>query len=365
MLTRLLRRCTPRNDAIVSNLEQIQNTMPNRLIEIYIPADSETPLKEILKEHSCIGVWSERIAEGKVHIQVLVPAEESEPILDRLEKRLSNIEGFRIVILPVEALIPRLEVTKTETTKEEELANGKKPPPKSTRISREELYADINDAINLNTGFIALVMLSTIVAAFGLLRDNVAVIIGAMVIAPLLGPNVGLSLATTLGDMSLAKKAFKANITGVLIALVMSVIMGFFLRVNPEIHEIASRTQVSLGDIAVALASGSAGALAFTTGASAMLVGVMVAVALLPPLVALGLLLGSGYYGPAFGAFLLLLTNLICVNLSGVVTFLVQGVRPLTWWEAGRAKKATLRAIVIWISLLAALVVLILLSQRG
>jgi uncharacterized membrane protein len=67
----------------------------------------------------------------------------------------------------------------------------------------------------------------------------------------------------------------------------------------------------------------------------------------------------------ALGAMLLLLTNLICVNLAGVVTFLARGIRPLTWWEANRAKKATRQAIAIWTILLTILAVVILLSQRG
>jgi hypothetical protein len=97
---------------------------------------------------------------------------------------------------------------------------------------------------------------------------------------------------------------------------------------------------VGLGDIAVALASGCAGALAFTTGVSATLIGVMVAVALLPPLVTFGLLLGGGNLDLATGALSLFLMNLICVNLAGVATFLVQGIRPASWWEKDQAGNA-------------------------
>jgi uncharacterized membrane protein len=85
----------------------------------------------------------------------------------------------------------------------------------------------------------------------------------------------------------------------------------------------------------------------------------MVAVALLPPLVTCGMLLGAGYRQKAFNATLLLFTNIICVNLAGVVTFLLQGIRPITWWEADRAKKATRIAIMLWILLLSALLFII------
>jgi uncharacterized membrane protein len=89
----------------------------------------------------------------------------------------------------------------------------------------------------------------------------------------------------------------------------------------------------------------------------------MVAVALLPPLVTTGLMLGSAHFDLAFGAFLLLAVNVICVNLSGVVTFLLQQVRPNSWWAADKARRATRRAIAIWTVLLLLLAAMILLSQ--
>jgi uncharacterized hydrophobic protein (TIGR00341 family) len=210
-----------------------------------------------------------------------------------------------------------------------------------------------------------MVVLSTIVAAVGLYYDSVAIIIGAMVIAPLLGPNVALSLGTTLGDLSLLRGALLTALAGIASTVVLSAIIGALVQVNPASPEVASRNAVGLGDIAVALTSGCAGALAFTTGVSATLIGVMVAVALLPPLVTFGLLLGGGHSAAALGALSLFLMNLICVNLAGVMTFLVQGIRPAIWWERDRAVKATRIAIALWAALLAALVGMLLLRKGG
>ena len=151
---------------------------------------------------------------------------------------------------------------------------------------------------------------------------------------------------------------------GVLTAIVFSSLIGMVFEVNPDIPELSSRTVVSLGDVVLALSAGSAAAFSFASGLFGALIGVMVAVALLPPLVTLGMLLGSGQWNLAFGSLLLFLINLICVNLAGVVTFLAQGIRPLTWWEANRAKRATRIAIFIWAGLLFALVIFIFLSQR-
>lgn len=90
----------------------------------------------------------------------------------------------------------------------------------------------------------------------------------------------------------------------------------------------------------------------------------MVAVALMPPPVAVGMLAGSGQFIAAMGALMLFAVNLICVNLAGVVTFIIQGVRPRTWWEAERAKKATIKAAIIWGALLFALIIILYLTPK-
>ena len=85
----------------------------------------------------------------------------------------------------------------------------------------------------------------------------------------------------------------------------------------------------------------------------------MVAVALLPPLMVFGILLGDGQFQESLNALLLLATNLVCVNISGVAMFLYQGVRPNSWWEAKKAKKQTRVAIAVWVALLVILGILI------
>ena len=196
-------------------------------------------------------------------------------------------------------------------------------------------------------------MLSAIVAAIGLLNNNVAVIIGAMVIAPLLGPNVALSLATTLGDFSLAKNALKTNLVGILTAVAFSIAIGFFLHVNPHIPEIESRTRVGLEEVVLALVSGCAGTLAFTSGVPATLIGVAVAVAILPPLVSFGLLIGSGYISLSLGALLLFFINITSINLAGIITFFAQGIFPQAWLERKNAKKSIAVSVIILFLLLA------------
>src|SRR5699024_7550565 len=198
-----------------------------------------------------------------------------------------SVEGFRIMLLPVEATIPHPEVSEEEGSAKEAREEIESPG----RISREELYTDVTEGSELTPAYMGLVVLSTVVAGTGLILGDVAVIIGAMAIAPLLVPNVSFSLSATLGDLELGWRSLKVNAAGFLAVLAISIVMGMLFTVEPGADEMISRTMVSLKHIIIALAAGSAGALAFTRGASASIIGVMVAVALLPPLVVLGLLL--------------------------------------------------------------------------
>ena len=208
-----------------------------------------------------------------------------------------------------------------------------------------------------------MVVLSTIVAAIGLIENNVAVIIGAMVIAPLLGPNLALALGTALGDIALVRKALVTFGAGLGMAIVLSVILGYFWPTNLSSTELLLRTEANLDSIALALASGAAAALSLTTGLPSVLVGVMVAVALLPPAATFGIMLGQGEMSLALGALLLLAVNIVCVNLASKIVFLVKGIRPRTWWEKEKAKKTMVLYISGWIVSLIILVVAIYLRQ--
>lgn len=340
--------------------------MAQRLLKIILPVSHRTQALDILGDQEGLTYWQEESAQGSFVASVLMDSGFSEAVMDLFEKTFLHIEGFRLVLLTIEATVPRLEPPVTET---ETALDPKKKKEKSAtiarigskRISREELYADIVDGSELTSVYIALTILSTVVAAIGLLKNNVAVIIGAMVIAPFLGPNVALALSTTLADAKLGASAVRTLLIGIIIVLLLSMGMGYILDADPNTPEIASRTRIDLSDLILAIASGAAGVLAFTTGISSALIGVMVSVALLPPLTVFGLLLGAGHTVHSLSAFLLFVTNIICINFAGVVTFFIQGITPRTWWEVNKAKRATRKALALWsiiVIILAAVILL-------
>ncbi|MFO7587785.1 MAG: TIGR00341 family protein [Gemmatimonadota bacterium] len=338
--------------------------MELRCVEVALPADRADEIRSLEPASAAVDVRALPL-EGSDDVRllrILLPADAVEPLTDALADRLEDTPGFRIWVSRVEATVPRIvEEEDGEDAGRTDAVGGAGRRNGPGRISREELYTDVDEAARLRPVYPVTVALSTLVATVGLVRGDVAVIVGAMVIAPLLGPNVAFSLAATLGDLELGARAVRTAAVGLVTAFGLSLLIGLVVPVDPSVPEIAARTTPNLADVVLAFAAGSAGALAFTTGLPAALVGVMVAVALLPPLAAAGLLLGAGHVALALGALLLTLTNIVCVNLAAVVTFLAQRVRPRTWWEEEKAKRASWIALATWLALLAILVLILVL----
>ncbi|MCW8831478.1 MAG: TIGR00341 family protein, partial [Gammaproteobacteria bacterium] len=207
----------------------------------------------------------------------------------------------------------------------------------------------------LDQNFFILVVFSSIVAGIGLLENNIAVIIGAMVIAPLLGPNIAFALGSSLGEKKLMWQSLKAIASGIILAVLVAIIIGFIWPLDVETQEVLMRTEANYAGTAIALASGAAAALSLVTGVSGVLIGVMVAVALMPPAVTIGLMLSTGNMPLALGATLLLAVNIVCINLSAKLVFLIKGIQPRTWLEARKAKQSQKLYLIIWLILLTTL----------
>ena len=332
--------------------------MALRLVEFLVPTDAADEVAGLLEEINAVHSWRIKTADERLLVRVLLDAHETEALSDALMNRFGHSDAFRLVLLPIEATVPPLK----QADESPASAAESETPSEPARVSREELYQDLVEASQLTPIYLIMVALSTLVAIIGLTANNVAVVIGAMVIAPLLGPNIALALGTTLGDLEMVQRAVKTLGSGVVVAVLIALVWGVLFPVDPTVPEIASRIQPGGRDVVLALAAGVAGTLAFTSGVSATLVGVMVAVALLPPLATMGLLAGAGYGAPATGAAMLFLVNMTCINLAGVVTFLAQRVRPRTWWEAEKARRAIRVAVALWTGMLLVLIVLIWLS---
>jgi len=344
--------------------------MSHRIIQIHIRSGAGDLAQKVKLIDKVVDKWP--VGPDGLGYALLVRTQDTQIITDRLQEAFLKNQITRIVIQPVEAILPKpveKVITEIQTSADQEQGNGKTKSPKTARvfsgISRDELYADVSRGAEISTSFILLVIFSTIVAGIGLIENNVAVVIGAMVIAPLLGPNLALALSTALGDLDLMANALKTMVAGFLIALLLSFSLGLawgtFWPDELNSPELLSRTIVGFDSIALALVSGAAAVLSLASGISSVLVGVMVAVALLPPGATVGIMLGAGRYDLAFGAALLLAVNIVCVNLSAKLVFLFKGVQPRTWFEKKKARSAMIFYILFWVMSLALLGYVILL----
>lgn len=310
-------------------------------IEAIAPASNEDAITRIAKQNEATDYWVSSSSDKQIAIKILIEKSKSQKIIDQLQTLMEGKSNFRVLASSLEIALP-YEKKKTSNT--------------TSTISREALLSQLKTQGKLDSHYLMLVFLSTIVAAIGLIENNVAVIIGAMVIAPLLGPNLALSLSTVLGQINGIFNALKTLAVGVLFALGLSIILSIFYPNLSLTPELLSRTTVGLDGLALALASGAAAALSITTGVSSVLVGVMVAVALLPPTVTLGICLGLEAFPEAKGAALLLIANIASVNLTAQLTMRFKGIKPREKEKQRTAFIIFLIGIVFWCAMIGYLV---------
>ncbi len=198
-----------------------------------------------------------------------------------------------------------------------------------------DVYKAMRDGAEPKVDFFIMIGLSAAIATFGLLQNSPAVIIGAMLVAPLMAAIFGLSLGVVRGDVRLLRRAASATGRGIALAIAVGVVLTLLLPRNTLASEIINRAHPTLLDLGVALASGAAGAYALCRKeVSASLPGVAIAAALVPPLAVVGIGLAQWRGDIAGGALLLFATNLVAIIGAGGLVFLWLGFRPIPGQQA-------------------------------
>lgn len=332
--------------------------MALRRVEITAADGYDYAMREIAGQFDALDYYAGPAGEdGRRVYSLLVGRGDRQGLLDAIQSALGGNDEARIVIYSAEATVPPEE--EEEETEEQAVERQKQ----ALTATREELYNEVSHGADLDATYIWQTVLSTIVAAIGLIENNIAVVIGAMVIAPLLGPNLAFSFGVALGDRKLMLRALATGAAGMASAALLGVALGLVGHFPLTSVELTSRTHVGLDGIVLALASGAAAVLSLTNGLPTSLVGVMVAVALLPPTATAGIMLGARHWQDALGAGLLLLVNIASVNLAALVVFLIQGIKPRTWLERQAARQSTLVTAAVWIVLLCVLALIIVFRQ--
>jgi len=200
--------------------------------------------------------------------------------------------------------------------------------PQLERGERIALFEKLQTNSRWNFDFMTLITLSTAIAALGLVVDSTAVVIGAMLVAPLMTPLLGAGLALVQGNLPLIRTCGKAIAFGFLAALIVGVLVGAVAPLTRLTHELGARGSVRIEDMGVAFLSGLAAAYCVARpGLSSALAGVAIAAALVPPIATVGISLALGEFGNAQGAAQLFAVNVVAIVLGAAINFYLAGIR--------------------------------------
>lgn len=233
---------------------------------------------------------------------------ETSPILEQLKGiGVGKVFGT-ISMMPIELEITSERKQKLET---------------SGSISVDEMISNIKGLALISPTFIILLVLAGFLAAFGLIYDNVVIIIASMIIAPLLGPIALAVLGTMIPKNPYTKRALLAETVGLAICITIGALVGLMFPIDTieEGSQIAIRTAPGIGDIVFAIASGLAAGIFIIRGESTNIVGVAVAASLAPPATNVGVLLANAFWHQAMGSLVLLILNVIAIYSSCALIF--------------------------------------------
>ena len=329
-----------------------------RLVEVMIPAGKRAAVIRALDEEGIDYVVTDETS-GREYTAVAtfpLPVAAVEPVLERLREAGID-EGTYTVIVDAETVISRRFEQLEETYAEESDRTG-------DRISRQELQAKATDLVSGIETYVLMTVLSAVIATAGLLLDSPATVVGSMVIAPLIGPAMSAAVGTVVDDDELFRRGVRLQALGVILAVGSAAVFAAGLRaanlVPPGLDplvlaEVSERLAPNVLVLAVALGAGVAGIVSLMTGVSAALVGVMIAVALIPPAAAVGIGIAFGIPRLAVGAGVLVLVNVLSINLAALVMLWYEGYRPERWFREDDARSALVKRAAILVAAIALL----------
>jgi uncharacterized hydrophobic protein (TIGR00271 family) len=234
--------------------------------------------------------------------------------------------------------------------------------PPAQRQTVEELTDALDlgygDKLSKRTGFLIMLTLAGLIAIAGVLTDSTATVIGAMIIAPLGTPILGIGLGIVTGHLSLVVRSILWVLAGLVIVVGLGLLFSLFVATPESLatnSQVVGRTSPSLMDLVAALATGFAGGFAMCRkDLSAILPGVAIAISLVPPLGVVGVCAGQGLWGDALGALVLFLSNVLALVIAGSIVFTMGGYAR----EPGSSTTANRRRAYIVVTVLAVVVAL-------
>lgn len=196
---------------------------------------------------------------------------------------------------------------------------------KCKEVNHQDVITDLVKRTDITTSYVSAIIFSNLIALLGLLTNSVAVVIGAMLISPLMGPIFSLGLAFSMGDLVLSRRSVRIITFSIVLTVLMASLFTMLSPLNELTHEILVRTRPNIYDLLIAVFAGTAGASALCTRKNYLFTttGVAVATAVIPPLSVVGYGLGTWHGGIAAGGFLLFFTNLVAIVISSNIVFYI------------------------------------------
>ena len=317
-----------------------------RLVQITIPAGKREAVLGALDDEGIDYVVSDETS-GREYTAVVsfpLPTNALEPVLDELRDVGIDDDAYTVVVDANTVISRRFEQLQEKYAEEED----------EDRIAREELTTKARDLAPSLPIYALMTIISAVIATAGLLLDSPAVVVGSMVIAPLIGPAMTANVGTVVDDHDLFVRGVKLQVFGLALAIASATVFALFVRyanVVPPLADVTTVGQVrervapDFLSLVVALGAGAAGVLSLTSGVSTALVGVMIAVALIPPAATVGIGIAWGQPLVSLGSTVLVLVNVLSINLAVLVGLWYQGYRPEHWFREGNARSATITRI--------------------
>jgi len=327
-----------------------------RLVQLTVPSGKLETVRAALDDEGVDFVITEETSDRQYAAIAYIPLPTNavEPVLERLREAGVD-ESTYTVILDAQTVVSR-DFEKIE----ERYAEAED----TDRIAQAELVATALDLVPPLRAYLVMTVVSAVIATAGLLLDSPAVVVGSMVIAPLIGPAMTASVGTVVVDEEMFTRGVKLQVVGLLLSVASAAVFAWFVRtvnlVPPitdvtAIPEVRERLAPDFLSLVVAIGAGVAGSLSMTTGVSSALVGVMIAVALIPPAATVGIGIAWGRPMVSLGSGVLVLVNLLSINLAALVVLRYSGYRPTQWFRLNEARGATVRRVAV---LVVAIVVL-------
>ncbi|MCF2144242.1 MAG: TIGR00341 family protein [Candidatus Heimdallarchaeota archaeon] len=297
-------------------------------IQVTLPSEEAEELAESLTE--VVSPSQINLIKGTTSSLILITVFPTRTgfVMDYLDDLgIGRIKG-RITITEIEATIPRVRPRKQDKF--------------LRRISIEELEHNVVSLAKTDFNYISFIILSSIIAAMGLVTDNNITLIASMIVAPLMGPIVAMAFGAVTSNQKILKEGTIAELWGMIISIGIGFVIGLayhFTQTEPSTFIIA-RGEPNIVDLVVAIASGLTAGICFVSGTSLALVGVAAAAALLPVVVNVGISLGMFEWRLALGSLVLFITNLVSIHLGCMIIFWIRKVEPPKAVKRVKAKKS-------------------------